>query len=127
MRLLADTHLLIWTAISSGKLSASAKGLLEDPGNEVFFSTVSIWETAIKQGRGYPDFAMDAAALRNGLLRSGFPELPIISEQVIGVANLPPIHRDPFDRLLVAQAQREGLLLITADVKLASYSGVRRV
>ncbi len=127
MRLLADTHLLLWAALSPEKLSAEAEARLNGRGDQVFFSTVSIWETAIKHGRGHPDFFMDPTALRLGLLRAGYSELLITSEHAIAVATLPPIHQDPFDRLLAAQAQVEGLMLLTADARLARYPGVMRV
>ncbi len=127
MRVLADTQLLIWAAISPSKLSAEAESRLSNRDDQIFFSTVSIWETAIKHGRGHTDFFMDPATLRLGLLQAGYSELLITSEHAIAVATLPPIHRDPFDRLLAAQARVEGLVLLTSDTTLARYPGVRRV
>lgn len=127
MRVLADTHLLVWSAISPERLSAAAQASLEDPQNEVIFSTVSIWETAIKHARGRPDFILEPSTLRLGLLDVGYRELLITSEHAIAVTHLPPLHGDPFDRLLVAQARVEGLVLLTADTTLARYPGVRLV
>ncbi len=93
----------------------------------IYFSTVSVWETAIKHGPGHPDLAMDPTMFHRGLLDVGCRELLITSEHVIAVSALPPIHRDPFDRLLVAQAQVESLTLLTSDALLVRYSGVQRV
>ena len=123
MRLLPDTHLLLWSASGDSRLSAEAVQLLSDYENEVYFSTVSIWEVAIKYARGRPEFVSDPRMFRDGLLSHGYRELAVSSEHAIGVASLPTIHRDPFDRLLVAQALAEGLTLVTADVALARYPG----
>ena len=127
MRWLADTHLLIWAAISPEKLSPEAEHLLSDPSQEILFSTASIWETAIKQGRRHPDFHLDPVTLRDGLLRAGYSELLISSEHAVHVARLPPFHRDPCDRLLVPQASVEGLLLLTADTTVARYAGTKLI
>jgi PIN domain nuclease of toxin-antitoxin system len=127
VKLLADTHVLLWAALEPAKLSDEAQDLLNDPANQVFFSTASIWETAIKFGRNRNDFPIDPAVLRVSLLRAGYQELPITSEHAIAVGNLHKIHRDPFDRLLVAQANVEGILLVTKDATLARYPGVRKL
>jgi PIN domain nuclease of toxin-antitoxin system len=128
MRLLPDTHLLLWSAGGDSRLSTEAVRLLDDFENEVYFSTVSIWEVAIKHARERPEFVSDPRLFRNDLLGHGYRELAVSSEHAIGVATLPAVHRDPFDRLLVAQAMAEGLTLLTTDTTLLRYPGdIRRV
>lgn len=128
MKLLLDTHLLLWAAGSPERLSPPARAQLEDPENELFFSAASLWEIAIKRGLGRDDFKVDARVLRRGLLDNGYSELPIASEHTVAIDTLPPIHKDPFDRLLVAQAMVEGITLLTADRLVAQYPGpVRQV
>jgi PIN domain nuclease of toxin-antitoxin system len=101
---------------------------LNSPNNELVFSAASIWEIAIKKSFGRPDFRVEPRLLRRGLLDNGYVELPITSQHAVSVDSLPPIHRDPFDRLLVAQAMHEGITLLTGDAQLARYAGpVRRV
>jgi PIN domain nuclease of toxin-antitoxin system len=119
--LLVDTHLLLWWALMPEQLSEEARLRLESPDQRLFFSVVSLWEVAIKASLGREDFQVDPKALRRGLLREGFQELPIQAEHVLAVRDLPWIHRDPFDRLLVVQAQSEGLHLFTTDRRLAEY------
>jgi PIN domain nuclease of toxin-antitoxin system len=120
-RLLVDTQLLVWLADRSEQLPLSANAVLQDPAQQLVFSLVSIWETAIKYALGRPDFTMHPQQLQTGLLAYGFTQLPISSNHVIAVARLPPVHRDPFDRLLVAQAEVEGLTLMTTDKQLTQY------
>ncbi|MBZ0094596.1 MAG: type II toxin-antitoxin system VapC family toxin [Sulfuricella sp.] len=108
MKLLLDTHLLLWAAGSPDQLSAAARPLLEDPLNELLFSAASLWEIAIKRGLGRSDFQVDARVLRRGLLDNGYQELAITSEHAVSIDSLPLIHKDPFDRILVAQATVEG-------------------
>ncbi|MBW4040123.1 MAG: type II toxin-antitoxin system VapC family toxin [Acidobacteria bacterium] len=120
-RLLPDTHMLIWLADDSPDLPRTAADLLRSEENDVFFSLASIWEISIKFALRKPHFVVDPRTLRKGLLGIGFNELPITGEHVIGVSQLPDIHRDPFDRLLVAQAKVEGLVLMTTDKKIAQY------
>jgi PIN domain nuclease of toxin-antitoxin system len=128
MRLLPDTHLLLCSSGDPSRLRPEALHLLDDPSNEVFFSAVSIWETAIKHARGRPDFVSDPRVLRNGLLTHGYRELTVTSEHALGVSTLPPFHKDPFDRLLIAQAWIEGLTLLTQDDTILRYPGdIRRV
>ncbi len=101
---------------------------LNAPENELFFSAASLWEIDIKRGLGRDDFQVDARLLRRGLLDNGYSELPIGSEHVVAIDSLPSIHKDPFDRLLVAQATVEGITLLTSDPRVAQYPGpVRRV
>ena len=123
MKLLLDTHLLLWAASAPERLSATARALIDDPANTPIFSVASLWEIAIKRGLGRPDFEVDPRRLRRGLLDNGYEELAITSAHVMAVDALPPIHRDPFDRLLISQAITEGLLLLTADARLAAYPG----
>jgi PIN domain nuclease of toxin-antitoxin system len=126
MKLLLDTHLLLWAASSPEKLSADALELIEDVQNDLYFSPASLWEVAIKNSLGRADFQVDMRLLRRGLLDNGYIELPIISEHAVFLANLPPLHKDPFDRLLVAQATVEGITLLTADSVVAEYPGAIR-
>ena len=102
--------------------------MLNDADNTLLFSAASLWEIAIKRGLGRDDFQLDARLLRRGLLDNGYQELAITSEHAIAVDLLPPIHKDPFDRILVAQATIEGITLLTADPLVAQYPGpVRHV
>jgi PIN domain nuclease of toxin-antitoxin system len=128
MRLLLDTHLLLWAAQDSIRLSGEARSLIEDPVNEIYFSVVSLWEIAIKKGLGQTDFQVDARVLRRELLDADYQELVIASEHVVFVDALPLLHKDPFDRLLVAQATVEGIMLLTQDNLVAGYSGpIRKI
>jgi len=123
MKLLLDTHLLLWVAGQPGRLPAVARRLIGDPKNELLFSPASLWEVAIKRGLGRNDFQADPRLLRRGLLDNGYSELPILSDHVVAIDSLPPIHKDPFDRLLMAQAMVEGVTLLTADAVVAQYPG----
>ena len=128
MKLLLDTHLLLWAAGEPEQLPVAALALLNDPRNELLFSAASLWEVAIKRGLGRPDFRVDPRLLRRGLLDNGYSELPITSEHAVAVDGLPPIHKDPFDRILVAQSIVEGIALLTADPLVAQYAGpIRKV
>ena len=128
MKLLLDTHLLLWAAGNPDRLPAAARRLLDDPQNEPIFSSASLWEVAIKHGLGRGDFRVDARLLRRGLLDNGYGELPITSDHAVALDSLPPIHKDPFDRILVAQSTVEGITLLTANPLVAQYPGpVRRV
>jgi len=122
MRLLLDTHLLLGAAAGSG-LSEAATNLIADLGNALWFSPASIWEIAIKSSLGKADFTVDAALFRRELLDSGYEELPITSAHAAGVATLPDMHRDPFDRMLISQAIVEGMVLLTADRVILQYPG----
>lgn len=128
MKLLLDTQLLLWAAGTPKRLSAAARKLLLDPHNTLVFSAASLWEITIKNGLGRDDFRVEPRVLRRALLDNGYQELPITSEHAVSVEGLPPLHRDPFDRLLVAQAQCEGFTLVTADTQVAQYAGpIRKV
>jgi PIN domain nuclease of toxin-antitoxin system len=126
LKLLLDTQLLLWAAGQPERLPLPARRMLEDPRNQLVFSATSIWEVAIKSGLGRSDFRADARLLRRGLLANGYDELAIVGEHVVAIADLPPIHKDPFDRLLVAQSMIEGILLITTDPVVAQYPGAVR-
>jgi PIN domain nuclease of toxin-antitoxin system len=127
MKLLLDTHLLLWAAGEPKRLSVKARKLINDPESELFFSAASLWEIAIKRGLGRDDFKVDARLLRRGLLDNGYRELPIGSEHAVAIDSLPPIHKDPFDRMLVAQATVEGITLLTSDAMVAQYPGAVRL
>jgi len=123
VRLLLDTHILLWAAGQPGKLSRAARRLLNDPGNRLTFSAASLWEIAIKQSLGRDDFRVDARLLRRGLLDNGYDELAVTSAHAVALDTLPPLHKDPFDRMLIAQSQVEGIALVTADEQVAQYRG----
>ena len=123
MKFLLDTHLLLWAAGEPRRLSKQARALIDNPDNELLFSAASLWEVAIKRGLGRKDFKVDARLLRRGLLDNDYRELPIISDHVVATESLPLIHRDPFDRILVAQATVEGITLLTIDSLVSQYPG----
>lgn len=123
MKYLFDTHLLLWAAAMPERLREKARAILLDDSATVFFSAASIWEVAIKSGLGRADFRADARILRRGLLESDYEELAISSRHAAEIASLPEIHRDPFDRILVAQAIVEGVELVTSDAIVARYPG----
>jgi PIN domain nuclease of toxin-antitoxin system len=127
MRLLLDTPVLLWTIAESRRLSAAARALIGEPDNELTFSSVSLWEVAIKAGRGRDDFRIDVSSLRRSLFDNDYVELPITGAHAVALGGLPPIHRDPFDRMLVAQAIVEGLTLVTSDPAVAKYRGPIRL
>jgi PIN domain nuclease of toxin-antitoxin system len=123
MKLLLDTHVLLWAAWDSPRLSPAARGLLESTNHQLMFSAASIWEMTIKRALERPDFQIDVRVLRRGLLDSGYLELPITSEHTLFIEHLPLLHKDPFDRLLVAQATVEGITLLTSDSLVSQYPG----
>lgn len=128
MNLLLDTHLLLWAASEPKHLPSKAHALLLDPSNQLIFSSASLWEISIKNRLERPDFNVDSRRLWRMLLVNGYRELPITSEHTVAVNDLPPLHKDPFDRILVAQARVEGLTLLTADRIVAKYGdGVKKV
>ena len=127
MRLLLDTQLLLWAAASSARLPREARELLEDDGNELYYSAASIWEIAIKSSLRRKDFRIDIAQLLATLPEMDLVELPVTAVHAAGVTRLPPIHRDPFDRLLIAQSIVEPLTLLTNDTLLERYRVGARV
>ena len=128
MKLLLDSHLLVWSSSTSKRLSLAARSLINDPDNNLFFSAASVWEFAIKQDSKKHTVQVDARLLRRGLLDNGYSELPVTGEHAVAIRSLPLIHKDPFDRILVAQATIEGITLLTADPIVARYPGpIRKV
>jgi PIN domain nuclease of toxin-antitoxin system len=123
MRLLLDTHLLLWALAAPERLSEAAVSAINEEGNKLFFSAASLWEVAIKASHGRRDFVVDVIDLHTQLLVNGYIEVPVLSVHSFAVVHLPHLHKDPFDRLLLAQAMREDLTLLTADELLASYPG----
>ena len=128
MKLLLDTHLLLWALDASPQLSRTARRLIADEENELYFSVISLWEIVIKNGRGKRDFNFDASLVRRELKENDYDELAVRGDHALAVGTLPPIHRDPFDRLLIAQAIVEGITLLTVDPAIARYPGpIRKV
>ena len=128
MRLLLDTHVLLWALGAPERLDEAARSAIADPANEVLFSAASIWEIAIKSALNRADFQLSPAEIAAAALETGFVELPVRSAAAARVASLPAYHRDPFDRLLIAQAMSEPAMLYTADAQLEPYSElVRRI
>jgi PIN domain nuclease of toxin-antitoxin system len=123
VKLLLDTHVLLWAAGRVEKLSRKTRALLNDTDNALVFSAASLWEICIKQGLGRDDFQVDAHQLRRGLLDNGYSELAVTSAHALALADLPPLHRDPFDRMLLAQSRVEGIILLSADAQVLRYSG----
>jgi len=123
MKLLFDTHLLIWAVEDSPLLPKSVGRLIDDTKNDLFFSAASVWEMAIKHGVGRHVVSVNPRRLRRGLLDNGYSELPITSEHAVAIDALPPLHKDPFDRILIAQATIEGITLLTVDRIMARYPG----
>ena len=123
MTFLLDTHVLLWAAGDPRRLTPQTRDLLRDPARELMFSTASIWEVVIKSALGRSDFRVDPQQLRDGLIQNGYREVAIRSDHALAVGLLPPIHNDPFDRILVAQAQVENVTLLTMDEKLTRYPG----
>jgi len=128
MRFLLDTHLLLWAAAEPELLPRVAQQLIDDPENELLVSSASLWEIAIKGSRKRADFDVDARLLRRNLLNNGYHELPVTGEHAVAIDQLPPLHKDPFDRLLIAQSIVEGITLLTSGATVARYPGpIRRV
>jgi PIN domain nuclease of toxin-antitoxin system len=123
VKFLLDTHVLLWAAGQPDKLSRKARRLLGDPDNALLFSAANLWEIVIKQGLGRNDFRVDVRQLRRGLLDNGYNELAVTSAHAMALDDLPPLHRDPFDRMLLAQARVEGSMLLSADVQILRYPG----
>ena len=121
MRILLDTHLLIWSALD--RLPAAAARFFEDKANTLLFSPVSVWEVAIKHGLGRADFTVDPSFFYCGLLSAGYQELSITGRHALLVSTLPQLHKDPFDRILLAQAASEGIPFLTVDRRLAQHPG----
>lgn len=127
MNFLLDTHILIWAAISPHKISPELASLLSDPSNHLYFSSASIWEISIKESLGKSDFKVSSKKLYDGLIENGYKELKVSALHTMEVIKLPSIHRDPFDRILVATAIWENMPLLTNDSKLSPYHSLVRV
>jgi PIN domain nuclease of toxin-antitoxin system len=127
VKLLLDTHVLLWASGVPEKLSEDARALIEDAGTEPVFSAASLWEIAIKNGLGRADFEVDPRVLHRELLANGYAEVAVTGAHATAIGLLPPIHKDPFDRILIAQAQVEGMTLLTADEIVGRYPGPIRV
>jgi len=119
MKLLLDTNILLWSA--ANKLPLVAEKLILDKSNHLFFSSACIWEVVIKADLGRTDFLVDPYALYSGLLNNGYNEMSITVRHTLAVSSLPDIHKDPFDRIMLAQAITEGIQFLTSDARLASY------
>lgn len=118
---LLDTQLLVWAAYDEARVPPRVAKILESRDERLVFSLASIWEVAIKASLKRPDFTARPEDLHRGLLEQGFAELPIQPAHISRVVDLPWVHRDPFDRMLVAQAAVEGLTLLTVDAQLKRY------
>ena len=127
MKVLLDTHLFLWAAEESRRLPASVRDIMEGADQDLVFSVASLWEIAIKKALGRRDFRVDLNVLQRNLVENGYIELPVLAEHVLATVSQPPIHKDPFDRVLVAQATVEGIMLLTADPILARYPGPIRL
>jgi PIN domain nuclease of toxin-antitoxin system len=128
MRFLLDTHLVLWSLLEPDRLSAQARSLLQSRQTELVFSTVCLWEIGIKRGLKKKGFQADPRVIRRTMLDDGYEELPVLGQHAVEVDVLPPIHKDPFDRILIAQAMVEGITLLTADPVIAKYPGpIRKV
>lgn len=123
MTLLLDTHILLWATLESPKMPAAAAALINEPSNKLVFSAASIWEIVIKASLSREDFKVNPELLRKGLLENGYEESPVSSYHALAVSKLPDLHKDPFDRMLIAQAITEGFSLLTSDPVVASYPG----
>ena len=128
MTFLVDTHLVLWTFFEPKKLPAQARAILESPKNKLVYSTVVLWEIGIKRGLGKKEFQVEPRVLRRTLLDDDYEELPVLGQHAVEVDILPRLHKDPFDRILIAQALVEGITLLTADPVIAQYPGpIRKV
>lgn len=127
MHLLLDTHILLWAAADAPRLPQQARDLLLDPEHQLAYSTASLWEITIKRGLGRSDFRVEPSVLRRELLEHDYDELPIRGTHTLAVGNLPDVHKDPFDRILIAQASVEGYTLLTSDQQVAQYPGPVRL
>jgi len=128
MKFLLDTQFVLWIPVDNRRINAQARGILSNPGNQFVFSVSSIWEIAIKRALLRRDFIFDPREIRRLMMENGYEELTIESKHVVAVDSLSPIHKDPFDRILIAQAMVEGITLLTADPVIAQYPGpIRKV
>lgn len=128
MTFLLDTHFVLWLPIGGRGISRSARRLVNESTNRLLFSAASLWEIALKRARYRGNYAFDPRVIRKQLLENGFDELPITGQHVVIADSLPRIHKNPLDRLIIAQALVEGITLLTADETIARYPGsIRKV
>lgn len=127
MRILLDTHLVLWAVTADPALGATAKQLLLDADNQIFVSAASIWEVAIKHRKHPKVMPIGPEVLIDACIESGFNWLDVSVDHTRATGDLPLLHVDPFDRMLVAQATREPMILLTRDVKIAAYSELVRL
>ncbi len=127
MRVLLDTHLLIWLSAASDRLPKIVRQTVENSDNKLFFSAASIWELSIKESTGKARLELPPALLHRQLLANDFQEISVTAVHGLGVLSLTPIHKDPFDRILIAQAIAENMVLMTSDETIARYEGPIRL
>ena len=127
MRVLPDSHILAWFADDAPKLTDEMRAIIEDEENELFFSAARLWELTIKRALNRSGFNISPRVLHRALLDNGFQEVHVSTEHALAVESLPPIHKDPFDRILIAQSISEGMLLLTSDETVAQYDGPIRL
>lgn len=128
MKFLLDTQFVLWVPIDDPHISRQARTLLRNPDNQFLFSVSSIWEIAIKRAQHRRDFLFDPREIRRQSIDNGYEELAVQGQHAVAIDLLPPIHKDPFDRMLIAQAMVEGITLLTADAVIAQYPGpIRKV
>lgn len=124
MRLLLDTQIALWALTGSAGLGSLAQGLIEDPANEIYVSTASVWEIAIKYALGRGDMPVSGARAAELFTQAGYRELPVTWRHAAMVDDLPSIHNDPFDRILIAQSLGEPMRLLSRDATLTSYGAM---
>lgn len=124
MRLLLDTQIMLWALTGSSRLRAVARDLIADPANDIYLSTASIWEIAIKHALGRGDMPVSGARAAELCAAAGYRELPVTWQHAAMVETLPPLHADPFDRILVAQAMAEPMRLLSRDAAVAGYGAM---
>ena len=122
MRLLLDTHIALWAITDNPKLPPRARELILAPENEIYVSAASVWEIAIKHALGRHAISISGEEARHYFAEAGYIALPISDQHAAATESLPPLHADPFDRILVAQALTEPLKLVTHDAMVAGYN-----
>jgi PIN domain nuclease of toxin-antitoxin system len=124
VRLLLDTQIVLWALTGSARLGKVARELIADPGNDIHVSTASIWEVAIKHALGRGDMPVSGARVAELCAAAGYRELPVAWSHAVALETLPPLHADPFDRILVAQAQAEPMRLVSRDAIVIGYGAM---
>lgn len=126
MRFILDTHVLVWAASEPHKIPARHRNILTDPDNDLAYSVAALWEVVVKNGTRR-SLEVEPRLFQQRLQENGYTEIPIIAEHAFAVSRLPRIHGDPFDRILIAQALVEDRILVTANLKMLQYPGVKTV